>query len=102
APIVHAAELLRTDSSLDPVVHEQAREIIERQAAQLTRLIDDLLDVARITSGKIKLEMAPASIDDVGQRALDTVRPLIAHHCHGLAVAWTVEPIWGKSDTARL
>src|SRR5690606_5095766 len=44
APIVHAAELLRTDSSLDPVVHEQAREIIERQAAQLTRLIDDLLD----------------------------------------------------------
>ena len=102
APIVNAAELLRAESSPDPGIREQAREIIERQAAQLTRLIDDLLDIARITSGKIKLKTAPATIDSVVQRALETVRPLIARHGHRLTLSLPAHPIWIEADTARL
>jgi PAS domain S-box-containing protein len=102
APIVNAAELLRPDSSPDPHILEQARAIIERQAAQMTRLIDDLLDVARITSGKIKLKMAAVTINGVVQRALDTVRPLIALHGHRLTLSVPAEDIWIEADAARL
>jgi PAS domain S-box-containing protein len=102
APIVNAAELLNTESAHDPAVHEQARAIIERQTGQLTRLIDDLLDVARITSGKIKLKMASVTLDSAVRRALETVQPLIARHRHRLTLSLPAEPIWIEADAARL
>lgn len=102
APIVTATELLRTCSDVDSDDRERALSIIQRQSAQLTRLTDDLLDVARITSGRIKLKMTKVALGDVVNRTLETSKPLIAKHRHRLTLSVPAEPIWIRADTARL
>jgi CheY-like chemotaxis protein len=83
APIVHAVELL---DRRDPQVAEQAREIIKRQALHLTRLVDDLLDVSRISRGAIQLERQPVQVDEVVTAAVDTWRHLAAQKHQRLSV----------------
>jgi PAS domain S-box-containing protein len=101
APISMAIELMRSSApGTDSVAW--AREVIARQLAQLTRVVDDLLDISRITRGKIRLQMSPIVLDDVIRQAVETSRPLIAQREHELAVDVPHHPLRVRGDAVRL
>ncbi|POR52325.1 PAS/PAC sensor hybrid histidine kinase [Paraburkholderia eburnea] len=77
APVRNAVATMRLMSAQSPEV-ERARELIDRQIVHLTRLVDDLLDVGRITSGKIELREAPLDLCEVVKDALEAVEPFTA------------------------
>jgi two-component system CheB/CheR fusion protein len=100
APIRTAVELINRRSSSDQHL-TWAAAVIDRQTHQLTRLIDDLLDVARISSGKVSLERHSLDINTVIERAVETSRPLIDARRQQLTVS--VEPsLWVDGDLLRL
>ncbi len=102
AAISHAV-LLERDAEHDPAIAELARSVIVRQTANLTRLVDDLLDVARITRGKIGLRRSLVEIGEVVRRAMDAVRPLIAEHGHHLDLVLSGTGKWRvDGDATRL
>ena len=79
-----------------------SREIIERQTAHLTRLVDDLLDVSRITRGKLRLRSAPVDMRVTLQRAIESTRPLIEQRGHRLHVRSPDEAAIVHGDLMRL
>jgi signal transduction histidine kinase len=85
APIRNAVQLMHRRSIDDPQL-AWSRDIIERQLAYLTRLVDDLLDVSRITRGKINLNKEVIEIGALVARTVETVQPLIEERGHTLAV----------------
>lgn len=101
APILNAVHLLRHQGDEDPL-RKQARTIIERQAGQLARLVDDLLEVSRVTTGSIKLHLERLDIRGIVEHAVDSARPLIDKHKHELSVSLAPEPVWLHADAARL
>ncbi|WP_139558729.1 PAS domain S-box protein [Methylotetracoccus oryzae] len=101
APIGNAVDILRRPN-LDAAQMAWCRDIIDRQTAQMTRLVDELLDIFRITRGKIELLKAPLAVADIVQRAIETVLPLINERRHELAVNLPPEPVWVEGDMVRL
>jgi PAS domain S-box-containing protein len=101
APIRNAAQILGMVGPPQAPV-QQAREIIERQVAHLARLVDDLLDVSRITRGKINLEWAPVDLAQVVANAVEGSRPLIDARRHELHVSLPTEPVLVEGDSTRL
>ena len=101
APIRSAVGALRSDLVSDEDKHE-ARAIIERQVAQMSRLIDDLLDVSRITAGKLPMKRSPRPLNAVLNLAISTVRPHIDEARHRLIVSLVNEPVTVDADEARL
>jgi PAS domain S-box-containing protein len=101
APIVTAVEIMRRLSPTDERVPE-ARDLIARQAARMTRLLDDLLDVSRITRGKIRLQLEALDIATVVAQAIETSRPLLEARRHELAVSLPHSPLWIRGDAVRL
>ena len=85
APIVSAATML-SNFHLDPVMVQRASEIVARQAGHMTSLINDLLDVSRVTRGKVELELRELDFKDVVADAIEQVRPLIEKHQHRLTL----------------
>jgi PAS domain S-box-containing protein len=77
-------------------------EAMERQVAQLTRLVDDLLDVARISTGKIALRRAPVDLEVVIRRAVETLQPLIAARDADVVLTMAPGPLIVEADAARL
>ena len=101
APISNAVHLLRFRKDEDPI-QNQARGIIERQLGQLTLLIDDLMEVSRISTGRIHLHEEQLALNGIVKNALETVRPLIAKHRHSLELDLSPQIIWLFADAARL
>ncbi|HEU4654063.1 MAG TPA: PAS domain-containing protein, partial [Steroidobacteraceae bacterium] len=101
APIANALSLMQREGTAS-ALHEQSRAIMERQIGRLSRLVDDLLEVSRITTGRIQLHMEPVPISDVIARAVETARPLIHQHNHDLQVGAPEQPVWIRGDSARL
>jgi signal transduction histidine kinase/ActR/RegA family two-component response regulator len=101
APVRNAVEVLRMRDVDDPGLR-WARDLIDRQVQQLTRLVDDLLDVSRITRGKIKLQKEPVDLAAVVARAVEISRPLIDARRHELAVTLPPEPLRLEADPTRL
>jgi PAS domain S-box-containing protein len=101
APIRNALDLMRIQST-DDSTQDWARDVIDRQLAQLTRLVDDLLDVGRITSGKIALHKMPVEINAAVQRAVEAGRPLADASRHVLDVHLSPEPLAVEGDLTRL
>jgi signal transduction histidine kinase/ActR/RegA family two-component response regulator len=86
APIRHAIKLL--DSKRTPAEQGQwARDVISRQVRRMALLLDDLLDVSRITRGRLELKIETVSVDSVLQAAVETARPLIESKHHELTIA---------------
>jgi len=85
APIVSAATML-SNFELEPSMVQRAADIIGRQAGHMTSLIDDLLDVSRVTRGKVELEFVELDLKDVLADAIEQVRPLIEKHDHRLVL----------------
>src|SRR5262249_32169691 len=78
------------------------RAMIVRQAQHLARLVDDLLDISRITTGKFKLAKEAVSLATVVARAVEAVRPALAQRGHHLDVKVPPQPVWLEVDLARL
>ncbi|MFL6292336.1 MAG: response regulator [Thermoanaerobaculia bacterium] len=101
APIRNAVQILRVQGPEDPGL-QWAREVIDRQVQQLTRLVDDLLDVSRITRGRIELRKERVDLAAVLERALETSRPAVEAARHRLTVAFPEGPVWVAVDLTRM
>ena len=101
APVVNAVNIMRMKESGDPDLL-WCREVIERQAYQLTRLVDDLLDVSRITLGKIKLRPERLDIATAIAGAVEASRPLIESYHHEFIVTLPAHSVEVQGDLARL
>ncbi|HVN44829.1 MAG TPA: ATP-binding protein [Steroidobacteraceae bacterium] len=85
APIRNAAELLGS-AQLTPTQLRWAQSVIRRQTGHMAALLDDLLDLARITQGKLRLHKDPCSLRSVIEAAVETARPLLEKKAHHLSV----------------
>ncbi|MGA8215077.1 MAG: PAS domain S-box protein, partial [Candidatus Sulfotelmatobacter sp.] len=101
APIANAVHLLRLQKG-ENSIQQQARDIIGRQVGQLSRLVDDLLEISRITTGRVRLRQERVAVSGIVERAVESVRPLIDQHKHELTVSLSPQPIWLYADAARL
>ncbi len=101
APIRTAVQLLRLKELSEPH-RNRARDVIERQVEHLVNLIDDLLDVSRITRGMITLQLEPVLIGAIVARAVETARPAIDAHRHVLEIDLPDELISVEGDKTRL
>jgi PAS domain S-box-containing protein len=99
APILTALDLMRLRS---PDVAEQERQVIERQVKHLARLVDDLLDVSRITQGKIELKRGHFELTDIIGRAVEMASPLLEKKAHTLKVDVPSRDLMVRGDAIRL
>jgi signal transduction histidine kinase/CheY-like chemotaxis protein len=100
APLRTGLWLLRVKNQ-DPAVNE-THDMMERQIAQMARLIDDLLDVSRIDRGKLELRAEHLALDALLRTAIDTARPNIDNQGHELVVRQPAEPLYVEGDLVRL
>ncbi len=100
APLRNALRLLRMSEGrpMDPAVCE----MMDRQLSHMVRLVDDLLEVSRITHGKIELRMQRVRLDDVMRSALETSRPLIEKAHHDVVTSLPLDPLEVDADPVRL
>jgi PAS domain S-box-containing protein len=101
AAISYASQVLDRVGSLD----DQAKrllEIIRRQTTNLTRMVDDLLDMSRITSGKIQLVSEPLDVATVTERTVENIRPLMESRNHEFVVSMESRPLAVMGDATRL
>jgi signal transduction histidine kinase len=101
APIRNGLEILYlADGDHEAVLRTHG--IIRRQTEHLARLVDDLLDVSRITRGKVELRMEAVDLNTVLVRAAETVRPLVDAKRHRLAMTQPGRPVWVTADLTRM
>jgi len=101
APISNASRVLRSGGR-DSAAVKSASEMLERQVAQMSRLVDDLLDLSRITRGKIELRTQRIELAPVIHQAVETVRPQYTGMNHELSVALPPHALYVDGDPARL
>jgi signal transduction histidine kinase/CheY-like chemotaxis protein len=101
APISAGAELLRMIPGTDPRV-VRTSEVIARQVRHMTKIVNDLLDVSRVTRGLITLDKTEVDVADIVSAAVEQVRPLLESCRHTLTVTTPPEPAVVLADRARL
>jgi signal transduction histidine kinase/CheY-like chemotaxis protein len=101
APIRNALEILRLAGD-DPVKAGKAREMMQRQVGQMVRLVDDLIDVSRITTGKLVVRKVVFDLRSALRDAVETARPFIDSRKHSLDVRLPRETLPVDGDTTRL
>jgi PAS domain S-box-containing protein len=101
APMRNAVQILRAKGPVVPEL-QWAREMIDRQINQMTRLVDDLLDVSRITRGRIELRKERVELRAVVNDAVEASRPLMEKRRHTVSVEFPPEPIMLDADPTRL
>ncbi|KFI09019.1 GAF domain-containing protein [Massilia sp. BSC265] len=101
APISSSASLLSMQFKDEPRIR-QTSTIISRQVRHMSRLIDDLLDVSRVTRGLVKLKLGVVDFRDIVSGALDQARPLIDEKGHAVQLALPAAPVYVRGDQTRL
>ena len=101
APLRNASELLAVFAQEEPRAQFSAG-VIRRQVSQLARLVDDLLDVSRITQGRIDLQRKPLELGSIIAQALETVEPLLREKHHHVSIISSLEHIYVYGDNTRL
>lgn len=101
APILNAVHIMRLRGN-DHELREKMRDVVEQQVRCMARLVDDLLDVSRITSGKIQLRKEPLTLSTIVHRSIETVRPLIVAKGHDLFVSLPEEKVVIWADPLRI
>jgi signal transduction histidine kinase len=100
APLRHGLDILRRTP--DAPSAGDIRDMMDRQLVHLVRLIDDLLDVSRVTQGKVELRKEKIQVAHIVQAAVESSRPLIDASGHTLTVQLPADPIWLDADLTRL
>ncbi len=101
APIRSAVEMLGLCDASDPDFH-WGRNVIDQQVKHLARLLDDLLDLSRVTGNKLELKKERVLLSDVVNAALEASRPIIEQRSHQVSVTMPLKPIYLHADTVRL
>ncbi len=101
APIRAGVDLMRLGRA-DDTQNGEVLDMLDRQVQQITRLVDDLLDVSRVTRGKVQLQWQPVDLKAVVEQAIETCRPLIDAQGHDLTVSFPEEPLRFMADPIRL
>jgi PAS domain S-box-containing protein len=101
APILNGLRFLQQNQTMAPA-QQQVVGMIDRQVRQIVRLVDDLLDVSRITRGKVVLHKERVPLNAALAHAVETARPLIDSRKHELTVSLPSEGVWLETDPARL
>jgi two-component system CheB/CheR fusion protein len=101
APILNAVHAMRMSGN-DVAILGSMRDLVEQQVRHLARLVDDLLDVSRVSRGKIQLRKENLELAPVVQQALDAARPMIDAREHHLLVELGPDPVWLEADPTRL
>jgi signal transduction histidine kinase/ActR/RegA family two-component response regulator len=101
APIRNGVQIYRAKGPDDPEL-SRATEVIDRQVRQMTRLVDDLLDVSRITRGRIELRRERVALAAIVDSAVEASQPLIQKRRHQLTVRIPAAPIWLYADATRM
>ena len=99
--IFNALHILRLQDTENPI-QQKAKIVIERQVGQLAHLVDDLLEVSRVITGRIQLHQERLEMRGIVERAIESARPLIDRHTHELSVSLPAEPLWLRADPTRL
>jgi two-component system CheB/CheR fusion protein len=101
APIRNSIELLHLANGNTGLIHECSK-MLERQIGQIVRLVDDLLEISRITQRKIRLRKERVELATIVQSALEECHQVIEAHSHQLAVSLPADPVWLEADATRL
>ena len=101
APIANAVKVLELRDD-EPTLRARMRDLIGQQVRSLSQLVDDLLDVSRITRGKIQLRLEPVNLDQAVARALATTRPLVRRRRHEMSISLPGEHVLISADPLRL
>jgi PAS domain S-box-containing protein len=101
APLMTGLELLRVGPR-DPAVAANVRDMMERQVRQLAHLIDDLLDIARVTNGKVEIRKARVDLNAIVTNAVETSLPLIDKHRHAFDLQLHAAPLPVQADATRI
>ena len=102
APLLNGLALLRMQQPREDAASAETRDMMERQIVQLTRLIDDLLDVSRVDRGKLELRTETVAINDVMRTGVETANPNIDAKGHSLTVTYPEAPLHVQGDPVRL
>jgi len=100
APMIYALEMLEHHEQASEAI--ELREVLGRQLTHLSRMVDDLLDVSRITSGKIDLTLAPVTIQHAMRQALETSRPQLDKYDHHVVLELPEQELVLNADATRL
>ncbi|HEX8611081.1 MAG TPA: MEDS domain-containing protein [Telluria sp.] len=101
APIRASADIIRTLTPADSPI-SASTDILSRQVGHLTHLVNDLLDVARVTKGQIQLDLHEIALADVIAAAVEQTRPIIDQHLHALSVTLPARTVRVRADANRL
>ena len=101
APVRNALHVMKQAGIKDAMV-ERVREVAERQVRHMARLLDDLLDMSRVSRGRIELRRAIVAVASVVHSAVEAARPLIEERGHKLTIALPAGPLWVDADPTRL
>jgi signal transduction histidine kinase/ActR/RegA family two-component response regulator len=101
APMRTALEIMRVAPRNDAAC-EHARAVLERQMKQMTRLIDDLLDLSRISHGKLELRREQVNLRAIVESAVEITRPVFEAQRHQLTIELPAEPVYLDADATRL
>jgi PAS domain S-box-containing protein len=101
APMRNAVTVMQLETLSSPALRN-CRDIIDRQLTQVTRLVDDLLDIGRLTTGKIKLRSEVLRLAEIVGRSVETARPVIDARHHRLEVDLPADPIYANGDSTRM
>ena len=102
APIRSAIDILKLESSSKAATLQWSLDIIDRQTQQLTYLVNDLLDMARVTQGRIRLRCQTVALADIVAAAVETTRPVIEARRHELTLTSPAAPLQVEADPTRL
>src|SRR5690606_31725209 len=100
APLRNGLEILRLESR--PPQRAETLAIMDRQLTLMVRLIADLLDMSRVSKGKIELKRVPTTIQSIVESALESVKPFIDQRQHTLVIDLPETPIWVQADLTRM
>lgn len=101
APIRNAVELMRREPPTHPL-HVRCRDMIDRQVTQLKRLVDDLLDVSRVTAGTIRMQPQRVDVAEIVRHSLEASELLLRSRDQLLEVQLPSQPLWVQADPLRL
>jgi two-component system, sensor histidine kinase len=101
APLSNGLTLLRLAGN-DPAIAKNARDIMERQLAQMVRLVDDLIDVSRISTGRLAVKKERVELQAVVRNAVEIVASFIEKRGHTLQIELPAQPVWINADPTRL